>query len=244
MRRIFGLVCVKNEADRYLEASLRWNSRFLDSLFIFDDKSDDETVSIAKRFGFVTLRADHEPSFTTHEGQFRQAAWDVFEQTMVPTEEDWVLALDADEFLVSNFDTAECLHTLADQSLDFGYDACQMRIPEVFEVDEYDRPYVRVDGFWRDNWNVRFCRYQRDARFRDAQMACGSTPTYAQESATKTIPLIEILHFGYVTPAERILRHQRYTDHPVGHNPQHVASIITPPELQEWGGQIPEWRSE
>jgi len=46
--RIFGLTVGRNEAGRYLETMLWHMHGIVDNHFFFDDRSDDETVSIAE----------------------------------------------------------------------------------------------------------------------------------------------------------------------------------------------------
>lgn len=234
-------MCVRNEAHRYLQSSLAWNAGFWDELFVFDDQSDDNTPHLASRFGHVVVRSDQEPSFLEHEAKFRAAGWAHFEKVMLPSEDDWIIALDADEFLMAT--SQRGLHELADQALMNGRSSAAIHVPEAWE--DGDAVQVRMDGFWNENWNPRFCSWKPNSQFNDRPMGCGSTPSYAWENPWRTIPNIEILHVGYMDRDERWERYQRYLAHPEGHNPNHINSIIETPMLATWSGATPAiWRGE
>lgn len=241
MRRIFAVMCVRNEAHRYLQSSLAWNAGCWDELFVFDDQSDDQSAKIASRFGHVLLRDDREPSFLEHEGQFRSAGWAHFEKIMLPNEDDWIIALDADEFLLPN--SKRGLHSLARKALENGRSSVAIHVPEAW--DNHWCVQIRMDGFWNENWNPRFCSWKPNSEFNDRPMGSGSTPAYAWENPLRTAPEVELLHVGYIDPDERHERYLRYMAHPEGHNPQHINSIIETPTLGQWGGLSPTiWRGE
>lgn len=240
MRRILALLCVRNEADRYLQSCLTWNAAWWDELFVFDDQSTDRSPVIASRYGTVTVRSDNEPSFLEHEGKFRSVAWEHFEEALAPIEDDWIFVFDADEFLVSTHGR-RTMHEVA--GLASGMGAVGLHVPEVWAADS-EHLYIRTDGFWNENFNPRYCRYQKDWKFNDRAMGSGSVPTNAWESFLRTDDL-QLIHVGYLDPDERQARYERYSEHPEGHNPQHVASIIEPPTLEGWTGTIPTiWRGE
>ena len=77
--RILGVMPVRDEADRWLDASLSWQKNFLDDIFVYDDRSTDRTLQIAlKHTPNVKVRSEDEPSFLEHEGKFRQNCWNLF----------------------------------------------------------------------------------------------------------------------------------------------------------------------
>lgn len=241
MRRIFAVMCVRNEAERYFQSSLAWNAGCWDKLFVFDDQSSDRTPRLASRFGSVMIRADDEPSFLDHEAKFRAVAWAHFEEAMLPTEEDWILALDADEFLLAAAGKRS-LHEVADRAQAHGSDSVAFHVPEAWATT--DQVQVRMDGFWNGNWNPRFCSWKPNSAFNDRPMGCGSTPSYAWIQPYRTHD-VELLHVGYLDPTERWERYERYSDHPEGHNPQHIQSIVQQATLLPWGGVNPSiWRGE
>jgi glycosyltransferase involved in cell wall biosynthesis len=237
-RRILALLCVRNEADRYLQSSLAWNAPWWDELLVFDDQSEDRTARIASQFGTVIVRRDDEPSFLEHEARFRSAAWQHLEEVLIPTEDDWIFVFDADEFLVLEHGR-RTLHAAANTA---GAMSVAIHVPEVWVIEDRDL-YIRTDGFWNDNWNPRFCPYRPEWAFNDRAMGSGSTPSYSANSLKASGT--DLIHVGYADPQERQIRYQRYSDHPEGHNPQHIASIIEQPTLTGWTGATPDiWRGE
>src|SRR5690606_31029008 len=85
-------------------------ARTVDLVLIVDDKSDDGTYEWLKDFERgspvdmrATVRSDHVSSFAQDESEFRQWAWwwmSVVSGAEIDT--DWILAIDADEFLVAH----------------------------------------------------------------------------------------------------------------------------------------------
>lgn len=232
--RLFGLLCVRNEADRYLRDCLAWNGQALDDVFVYDDLSTDDSIAVALLTGAtVDVRSEDVPPFLEHEGRFRQGAWEAFELAMRPTAGDWVLAFDADEFLAypSSIDPCAFLRDVACSFTRNGYVGCKLKIHEVFGV-EGDAWYVRTDGFWGDITGLRFFEYRHGGKFANRRMGCGSAPTYAQRVGEMTA--LELFHLGYARAADRVDKYNRYFGLP-GHSAQHVASILdTDVALTPW----------
>ena len=235
MINIHAFMVVKNEGGRYLQSSGTWLSTFVDSFFVFDDQSTDDSVSIAKDLGAqVAVRASG-PSFLEHEGNFKTLAWQVFEEIVRPNGGDWVLAIDADEFLVSDSDVRLKLEVASSGLLN----GVRIRIPELWELNP---PRIRADGNWGNNSLVRFFRYQTGGRFDDKSMGCGSSPTYVFGSPAPTAGL-EILHVGYADKDDVDARYARYSSIDHGHNSTHIDSIVQAPHLIAYDGPLPDiWR--
>lgn len=238
--RVHGLLCVRNEADRYLKTCIEWNKTFLDTLFVYDDQSTDDTAEIARSLGaWVETRPDNRLSFLEHEGEFRQASWEAFEIAMNPDVGDWVLAFDADEFLIGprGLDAGWLLrHTAASLAVNHSL-GCRLVIREVFGIDEASgAPLVRTDGFWGGITGLRLFQYRTGGRFTNRKLGCGSTPFYVEPIEDSS--LLELLHFGYARQEDRIAKHDRYFDQP-GHNKTHIDSILGEPVLVPWQGEVP-----
>lgn len=254
MSRLLAYMVTRNERDRYLDACLAWATQFLDAIAVYDDRSDDETSDVAVKYGaHVQVRPDSVPSFLDHEGAFRQRAWRWFEEALEPEHGDWVLALDADEFLVADPDGVRATVELAGARADAaGSFAVMLPVPEVFDAEHlddsdcYTKPRVRTDGFWGTIAGTRLFRYQAGGIFRNKAMGCGAEPTYVIDSAPRAPrqPGLSLLHLGYMDWWDRAAKHKRYTellDH--GHSNSHVQSIVTVPTLEHWTGPWPEvWR--
>lgn len=243
--RILGVTVARNEEDRYLASMLRWALlNAVDDLFLFDDLSEDGTRTCAEALGaMIQVRGADQASFLEHEGKFRQAAWNAFERAMGPRPGDWILAIDADEFLVSKTnscprcDLAEAAR-LADA---VGAKSVLVPIPEVFGWDGDGTPLVRVDGLWGTIRGTRFFRYELGGVFQDKSMGCGSEPTYVGMSKhSPTAFGLHLMHFGYADAADQVDKHKRYTSLAAhGHNDQHVQSIVGAKQLVRWDGPIP-----
>ncbi len=232
--RIFGHVCVKDEAERYLAESLAWHLEFLDDVHVFDDRSTDDTADIAREAGaVVSVRPDRAPSFLTHEGNFRQAAWKDFQSTMEVTFDDWVLAFDADEFLVSpNEPERESLERLVQMSRVEKAISWKIRVDEIFAFD-HGQPMKRTDGFWGTIFGIRFFKYRAVSQFANRKMGCGSAPTYAlQDPADATRMPTGIMHYGYARAEDQQAKHDLYS-HVLhnGHSSAHIQSILKEPTL-------------
>lgn len=243
MTKIFGYIAVKDEADRYLADCLKHNISNFDDVFAWDDRSEDSTARICRLHGCTTVvRPEGVPSFLEHEGQFRFAGWKAFEEKMSPSEGDWILSFDADEFLVLDKPgpVRLALEKAITRAQQRGQNGVILPFPEVFDVVN-GVPQVRMDGLWGQVRGPRLFVYRGGAEWSDKPMGCGSEPTYVVKGPlSKDNCGLTMLHYGYADKADQVAKHARYTslfDH--GHNDRHVQSIISPPTLQRWTGQVP-----
>lgn len=238
MTKLHGLMCIRNEADRYLTNVLEWHTRFLDGIFVYDDRSDDNSVELARAVDDVTVavRPERATSFAEHEGKFRAGAWAAFETTVHPNSDDWILAIDADEFFVAQAESErDALERLArNAEVEEHALAWALRVDEIFDVVG-NVPRRRIDGSWSKLHAVRFFRYRPNGRrFANRQLGCGSAPTYAL-----TRPIdgrdgpVSIHHYGYLRPDDREAKYQRLsTTLHNGHDLRHVESIRSQPTLE------------
>lgn len=248
MVRILGSMITKNEAGRYLDSCLAWNRHLLDELFVYDDQSNDDTVDICLRYtDVITRRRDTDPTWMAHEGKFRQAAYEMLIERLQPQEGDWILSLDADEYVVGShegFHTREELEMLIAAAEETGKTSVNIHIPEAWSF--VPTIQVRKDGYWGDIRNpTRLFKYiPGQTEFMPKAMGCGSGPRYAWRNQLETMHMVRILHVGYALEEERQARYERYTSLPDhGHNVKHINSIIANPQLQPWQGQMPKiWR--
>ena len=239
--RVHGITVCRNEAGRWLESSLAWNSALCDTFFMYDDQSTDDSPTIATNTGVTVIRRpDDVPSFLEHEGRFRQGAWDAFEATVQPVEGDWVLSIDTDEFLVSNrshIPNRLALRASAAFGELSGYTASMVPIPEIWGLAPVMR---RTDGAWGGVRSTRLFRYQGGGVFRDKAMGSGSEPSYVGKRAT--FSEVNILHAGYAHADDVRAKFERYTTllaH--GHADAHIQSIIAMPTLEPYEGRVPDW---
>lgn len=244
MTNIYAVMPTKNEASRYLEAVIE----NLDcDIFIYDDRSEDHTPHLARALGaHVEIRPPHVPSFLEHEGLFRQAAWNAFEQAAQPKRDDLIIAVDADEFPVGDFVEAQQL------LVESGAVSMRIEIPEIFdgELNEngtYVNLLRRVDGAWGKIAGMRIFRYQEGGVFHNKAMGCGSEPTYVEKNIMegRNLPF-KIVHVGYLDQRDREAKFSRYSQIAAnGHANRHVQSILQQPKLVPHEGTIPYiWRAD
>lgn len=221
----------RNEAERYLELSLASVRPVVDELFVFDDQSTDTTVEIARNHGCIAeVRSDDTPPFLAHEGQFRQGAWDAFCERLHPQVGDWILAVDADEIVVSVGNPSDVLRDAASPL----YLSRVLQIPEVFDV-RCGWPYVRVDGAWGKIQGTRFFAWRPGGVFADRSMASGSEPTYISARVGPVVDGFWLLHLGYAREGDRHTKYERYSAR-TGHSNGHVESIRHSATLHHWDG--------
>jgi hypothetical protein len=194
------------------------------------------------------------PSFTENEGLFRAGAWDAMERDCRPTTRDWILCIDADEFLLAaaspDHDVHDLLHELVETATEPGPGVYGVELPpssavtfdvaEGYTVDaETGDLHVRTDGFWGQIDACRLVRWRPGATFAPRPEGGGSIPDGWGRGTAWTNGLA-VVHLGHARPADRETRYRRYKVGK-GHNPVHVESILTEPTLAPWhGSPLPE----
>lgn len=243
MSDIVGLMVMKNEADRYLADCISHQQAVCDRIIVFDDCSTDDSVKIANDLGCeVFVREESHPSFMEHEGQFRQAAWDLLQN--FATSESWIFAFDADEFFVGQTTTSRrAMERLIEEADRQGFTGVTIPVAEVFGFQADGNPMIRTDGYWGDISGLRLVKYL-PGQMLDKSMASGSVPPVSTKLGRKDIGTI--LHYGYANPEDKYIKFERYmSKSDNGHSSSHVLSILTEPALHPWKGPIPSlvgWR--
>lgn len=264
------MMVVKDEADNYLDAALSDMRAYTDAIFVFDDQSTDRSAAIAQRHAVVSCRSDHDargrlkdpkdrvPSFMEDEGAFREESWREFEHLMQPEDGDWVVSLDADEFLLGT-DRRARLEEAAHEAARVGTKSISTYRREAFSLSVVDGTVVayqpRLDGFWHSISGGRIFRYETNGSIlqkgpggevRKKPMGCGSSPTYARQTPPLERLDFTVLHLGYATAESARVRYDRYTslkNH--GHAQSHIDSIVAPPHLgEEIAMTVPVWMGE
>ena len=217
---VWLFMTVKDEADRYLQSCLEWNSQFVSDIFVYDDCSDDATLEIARQFTSHAYSGAREITFAEHEGNFKRWALSKFKSMCSPLNGEWVLCLDADEFLVPNGDITDL--KLAD------VESWSFPIVEVWETDPVERQ--RVDGFWAKQQQERMFRFHLDRQFERKAMGVGATPKMPVE--THVADGWAVHHYGYAHPDDRVIKFERYNGRS-GHSQRHIDSILQTPKLED-----------
>lgn len=241
MTRVIGSIVVKNEIDRYLEKCILHAKTFLDEIFIYDDCSTDGSAELCADLGCtVVTRPLGLASFIEHEGQFRYAAWQAFEEAMKPTNGSWVFSFDADEFMISlQGEIATTLNTNIVRAKKNNFTGIILPFPEIFKIENNDLFY-RVDGLWNTVRGPRLFAYQQNASWKNKRMGCGSEPTYVSAANSLNQNDLKVLHLGYARDEDKKSKYERYSSLPEhGHNNSHIESIIATPILKKWEGPKP-----
>lgn len=226
------MICTRNEADRYLLDCMKWNGEKLDDVFVYDDQSTDDTAQIARDCGAVVeVRRDEVIPFAVNEGAFRLAAWRAMEREMSPAIGDWIICLDADEFLIG--DPPDFFVGRHEQAL-------RVRVHECFGEDDAGYPKIRTDGFWGDIWGARFGRYLTGCAHTPEPLGGGSLPKELDDVAVTTEG-ISILHYGYYEASDRDRKYHEYSANIGRHSRSHVDSIMRTGRYERWTGKHPEF---
>lgn len=235
---------VKNELDRYLVPCIEHAQTFLDEIFVYDDRSSDETAEVAIDLGCrVVRRPDSRPSFINHEGKFRYSAWRAFEQIMKPQLGDWIFSFDADEFMVNDGQVpiSKTLQVAVARAEKEGSIGIVLPFPEIFKIEDGEF-YYRTDGQWGNIRGPRLFKYDLNATWSDKSMGCGSEPTYVLKGKKTTRNYgLSVLHLGYAKDEDKQSKYDRYSslgEH--GHNNSHIESILKTPSLEKWEGMVPQ----
>jgi hypothetical protein len=221
-----------NELDRYIPDTVPWLQTICDAVHIFDDASTDGTFEYLASLGVtVAQRAPFETSFAEDESAFRGRAWRVMETMTAPTENDWVLCIDADEFLLAGEadQTRDVLTSCIEMADNLNSGSVTFPVREVFGHADDGTPLVRTDGWWGEIEATRLVRWRPDGKFAPRRQGGGSIPANWDEGYFNLDDLA-IAHYGYARPRDRQAKYARYAG-TTGHNPSHVASILQHPTL-------------
>jgi glycosyltransferase involved in cell wall biosynthesis len=236
--RIIGHMVTRNEMGRYLPAAIHELRSHVTDIVAFDDRSDDGTYEYLAAHDVTVGRRSGGSSFASHEGQFRQAAWDFLASAAEPEAGDWILCLDADEFL--SLGTFPSLEQALREIPFFTHNdvtALMLSIDEVFDVAPDGTPLIRIDGFWGKISACRLVRWRGGGEFRSVASGGGSVPNAWARHPVKLLNP-RILHLGYATMADRQAKYERYRG-TTGHSPRHIASIKERGQLVPFGQGVP-----
>ena len=225
MKLIASLI-VRNELNRYLPLAVEHLLSFCDEIRLLDDGSDDGTYEslVDRELSGDPVKAlrNPGPAFFEYESRARQT---LNEWTMVG-KPDYVLSIDADEFVADPYIVKECMQRRRP--------VYTLNMLEVWEANELNLS-LRVDG----HWGPRLCpilwqapvRLTREWAIPDRKLACGREPERVRRTPHRKSGT-DVLHFGWTNEAERQARAERYFEHDQGkfHRDAHLQSILWPRE--------------
>jgi glycosyltransferase involved in cell wall biosynthesis len=218
--KLVASAIVRNEASRYLLPWLKHLLTFCEEVRLLDDGSTDGTFELARLHDNVEVTLNHGPAFFEFESEARNTLLD----WTMRGEPDYVLAIDADEF-VGDTQTLRALLMMQPAEV------YSLIMREVWKVDG-DQVGLRVDGLWGDRrcpilWHApRVLRGQR-WKIPRRKLACGREPQAVRRAGARRTG-IGIYHFGWVREQERMQRAARYFEHDGGrfHADRHLRSIL------------------
>lgn len=229
MSLILGM-CVRDEADRYLDEVLIGAKKVCDELVILDDYSTDDTVGICEDHGATVYQHPMgKPCFMEMENKVREYLW----RYCLPRHAkrgDWILSIDADELLQPQFQ--EYKDKLMNQ------DAVNNYTLQIYEAWG-DRSKIRIDGTWNpmgkhtpflSRW-LPMVNYQ----FPLLHIHSGRVPL--NQPGPMVPSGFNLLHLGWSDPEDIPRKHKRYVEmdpdpHPV--MKAHYESMLREPTLMEW----------
>lgn len=219
-------VIVRNELDRYLVPFITHLQAFCDQIVVVDDFSDDGTfewLASADRVNVIQLPSNGE-FFSGHEGHRRQYLLDY----TLNQRPDWVLAIDADEFITDPVMIRDYIEGPREVGL--------LDMEEVWKAGPTQLS-IRTDGGWRPHacpilWKTSLSgRRGQRLRIADRALACGREPQQIRRYMGKARPTgASILHFGWAKESGRPARFERYVTADGGqfHQNAHLQSIMWP----------------
>ena len=238
--RIFGLTVTHNEEHRYLKQMLCHAHDVVDNMFVYDDRSTDATVELCRQAGATTVVREHDsPSFAENEGLFRREAWLAFRKEMHVTEEDWVFALDADEFPVNRerWGHPRSITMEVQAAMETGAEVVYVPFKEMWSEDQQ----YRTDGYWDTICHPRLFAFKPADAWNNQVLGGGSWPDYVMTVPRFTATQNVILHYGYATTEDRVAKYERYNTKAGAHSSKHIQSILAKPTLAPWTGGVPLW---
>ncbi len=241
--KVTAAVIVRNELGRYLEPFITHLLEFCDEIRILDNCSDDGWQDVIHDPRVVSLRYPDEAMqdstlFVGH----AHARQRLLEFTLEGSP-DWLLAIDADEFITDG----QTLRASCEQD----FDALHVCMTEVWAAHE-DRLDLRQDGGWREHDIAMLYRPDRvrhgQLQIVDRGPATGRTPDavgYGRVGHSCSA----VLHMGWSNQSERQARYDRYATADGGrfHSGRHLESIMWPDERvtvnsREWPAELAPWK--
>jgi glycosyltransferase involved in cell wall biosynthesis len=217
--KLVASLMVRNELERYLPLAVTHLLTYCDEVRVLDDGSDDGSYEWLSARDDVKVVRNPGPTFFEHEGRCRQNlhAW------TLEGKPDYVLAIDADEFVTNPGFLREAIEA--------GGDVYTLSLVEAWAVSSRGID-VRVDGLWGARRIPVLYRTPVEARgwrINDRQLACGREPVEVVKNSRRAQDSgSEIIHFGWTKVSERPARAERYYVHDQGkfHQNRHLQSIL------------------
>lgn len=237
---VCAMIVGPGEGDRYLLRVLRSAREWADHIVVLKDHVDAITAAqidvVATEFPRPHPRAARvwsydiadATTFRSDESAVRNGLLKLLDIVPYVRPDDLVVVLDADEELRVPEGTVRTALTRLVEYPSRGVRAWSMRF---FHLWAEDGSTYRVDGGWAPHMQDRIYRHQSGARIEPRQLACRAIPESIQSRGES---VLEVLHWGYARPADRVRKHEHYMAVDGGrfHSRAHLESIIGTPELR------------
>ncbi|MEK4055381.1 glycosyltransferase family 2 protein [Paenibacillus sp. FSL F4-0087] len=219
---------VRNEEHRYLKQALETHRPWIDRAVIIDDGSTDHTVALCQEMleGIPLTLIVNPASLFADEVSLRKQQW----ATTVATGPEWILNLDADEILTTDFGTVR------NQLLGGAEDAIYLRL-----FDMWSDTHYREDQYWQAHAYYRpfLVRYRPEWSYewKETPQHCGRFPLTIQHFAYGChSPRVK--HYGWARAEDRIRKYERYQaldpDARYGWKEQYESILDAEPRLLQW----------
>lgn len=219
---------VRNEEHRYLRQALETHRPWIDRAVIIDDGSTDSTVALCREMleGIPLTLIVNPDSLFADEVNLRKQQW----ETTVATGPEWILNLDADEILTTDFGIVR------NQLLGGTEDAIYFRL-----FDMWSKTHYRDDEYWQAHAYYRpfLVRYRPEWSYewKETPQHCGRFPLTIQHFAYGChSPRVK--HYGWARAEDRIRKYERYQaldpDARYGWKEQYESILDADPILLEW----------
>lgn len=219
---------VRNEEHRYLRQALETHRPWIDRAVIIDDGSTDHTVALCQEMleGIPLTLIVNPASLFADEVSLRKQQW----ETTVATGPEWILNLDADEILTTDFGAVR------NQLLGGTEDAIYFRL-----FDMWSDTHYREDQYWQAHayylpFLVRY-RPEWTYEWKETPQHCGRFPLTIQHFAYGChSPRVK--HYGWARAEDRIRKYERYQeldpDARYGWKEQYESILDAEPRLLQW----------
>ncbi|RAW11840.1 glycosyl transferase family 2 [Paenibacillus taichungensis] len=219
---------VRNEEHRYLRQALETHRPWIDRAVIIDDGSTDQTVALCQEMleGIPLTLIVNPASLFADEVSLRKQQW----ETTVATGPEWILNLDADEILTTDFGIVR------NQLLSGTEDAIYFRL-----FDMWSDTHYREDQYWQAHAYYRpfLVRYRPEWSYewKETPQHCGRFPLTIQHFAYGCHSS-RVKHYGWARAEDRIRKYERYQtldpDARYGWKEQYESILDAEPRLLQW----------
>lgn len=184
--RIVGMLQARNEVSTgHLDRFIRWMLPILDSLYVYDDASDDQTPKVLEEVGANVLRSP----VRTFSSELLAKNLLLDHLSALEPEGTWILRVDADEVLFADRGELEEFCRMVER---LGFDSSTLPTVNLWKSSFHER----VDDHFSDFAPVRLWKHSKSIRFPSTHgLHVTSDPVGLR--ATRTSEELAVIHFGF-----------------------------------------------